>query len=132
MSYQGVAVSTEGQQHVPSAVGPMARSLSSLSLVTKAVIGSESWKSDPQLPPLPWKENEFQTFSHRPLVIGVLLDDGVVKVHPPVERVLKETVEKLINAGHEIVEWDASLHADCISIMVRTLSGSISSEMNVG
>ncbi|KAJ1706282.1 hypothetical protein NYO67_11551 [Aspergillus flavus] len=34
----GVEVSLDGQQHVPSAIGPMAKSLSSLTVVTKLVI----------------------------------------------------------------------------------------------
>lgn len=118
MSYQGVEVSTDGQQHVPSAVGPMARSLSSLTLVTKLVIEAEQWNSDPQLPPLTWRNEIYENLSSRPLVIGTLIDDGVVKVHPPIERVFKDTLQKLRNAGHEIVEWDSALNASCIAIMV--------------
>lgn len=119
MSYRGVEVSLEGQQHVPSAVGPMARSLSSLTLVTKLVIEAEPWLSDSQLPPMPWKRDVFQNFSSKPLVIGIVPDDGVVKVHPPIARVFRETVERLRGAGHEIVDWDTSLHRQCIDIMVR-------------
>ena len=122
MSYQGVEVSTEGQQHVPSAVGPMTRSLSSLTTVTKSMIEAELWELDPQLPPLSWKSDVFQELSDRPLVVGTMLDDGVVKVHPPVERVFNETVAKLQSAGHEIVPWDSSLNADCIAIMVSSPS----------
>ena len=118
MSYQGVPVSTEGQQHVPSAIGPMARSLSSLTTVTKAVIESEPWSSDPLCPPLPWRENIFQESSRRSLVIGTMLDDGVVKVHPPIERVFRDMVGKLQAAGHETVEWDTRLNVECIGIMV--------------
>ncbi|GKU10381.1 amidase [Fusarium langsethiae] len=117
MTYRGVEVTLDGQQHVPSSVGPMARSLSSLTLVTKLAIEAEPWTIDPQLPPLPWKEAEFQHISKRPLVIGTLLDDGLVKVHPPVERIFRRLVERLKAAGHEIVEWDSSLHAECIEIM---------------
>jgi amidase len=42
-------------------------------------------------------------------------------VHPPIARVLRETTAKLQGAGHEIVQWDASLHSKCIAIMVRCL-----------
>ncbi|KAM0723626.1 hypothetical protein Q7P37_000614 [Cladosporium fusiforme] len=117
MSYQGVEVSTDGQQHVPSAVGPLARSLDSLTLVTKAVVEAQTWNEDPQLPPLPWRNDVFDDYAGKPLVIGTMIDDGVVKVHPPIERVFKETVQKLQSAGHEIVEWDSSLNAKCIAIM---------------
>ncbi|CZS75197.1 unnamed protein product [Fusarium graminearum] len=117
MTYRGVEVTLDGQQHIPSAVGPMARSLESLTLVTKLAIEAEPWTIDPQLPPLPWKEIVFQTFSERPLVIGALLDDGLVKVHPPIERVFRQTLEKLKVAGHEFVEWDSSLHPEIIDLM---------------
>ncbi|KAI6762247.1 hypothetical protein HG531_002800 [Fusarium graminearum] len=117
MTYRGVEVTLEGQQHIPSAIGPMARSLESLTLATKLAIEAEHWTIDPQLPPLPWKETVLQTFSERTLVIGALLDDGLVKVHPPIERVFRQTLEKLKVAGHEVVEWDSSLHPEIIDLM---------------
>ncbi|KAI9039902.1 amidase [Aspergillus affinis] len=119
MSYRGVMVSLDGQQHVPSAVGPMARFLSSLILVTKLVISTAPWTIDPQLPPIPWREDVFQDLTTRPLVIGSMLDDGVVKVHPSIERVFCELVARLKAVGHEVVEWDSNLNSKCIDIMVR-------------
>ena len=119
MSYRGVKVTLDGQQHIPSAVGPMARSLASLTEVTRLVIESEPWKTDPQLPPLPWRDSVFQELSARTLVIGAMLDDGMVKVHPPIERVLNELVARLKAAGHEVVEWDSSMNTKFIGIMVR-------------
>jgi amidase len=44
LPYYGVPVSTEGQEHVHSVVGPMTRTLSALTTVTKAVVGAEPWK----------------------------------------------------------------------------------------
>jgi Asp-tRNA(Asn)/Glu-tRNA(Gln) amidotransferase A subunit family amidase len=96
----------------------MARSLSSLTFVTRLAIEAEPWTIDPQLPPLPWKEAVFQNFTIKPLVIGAMLDDGLVKVHPPIERVFHQLIEKLSTAGHEVVKWDSSLHSECIDIMV--------------
>lgn len=118
MPYQGVSVSTDGQQHIPSAIGPMARSLRSLTTVTKAVIKTKLWTKDAQLPPMPWQESVLEEFSQRPLVIGIMPDDGVVRVHPPIERVFKDAVARLEDAGHEILQWDTSLNAHCIAIMV--------------
>lgn len=118
MSYRGVEVSIEGQQHVPSAVGPITRSLNSMIAVTKLVIEAEHWKLDSQLPPMPWRNDVFETLSSRPLVIGIMPDDGVVKPLPPVARVFHETVAKLQAAGHEIVEWDISLNRRCIAVQV--------------
>ncbi|KAH6951951.1 amidase, partial [Fusarium avenaceum] len=117
MSYQGVGVTLDGQQHIPSSVGPMARSLASITLVTRLAIEAELWTVDPQLPPIPWRDSTYQELSSRRLVIGALLDDGLVKVHPPIERVFRDLVVKLQAAGHEIVEWDSSLNAKCIELM---------------
>ncbi|KAF9892174.1 hypothetical protein FE257_002580 [Aspergillus nanangensis] len=115
--YVGVPVSTEGQEHVPSSVGPMARDLSSLCYVSRLVANARPWEFDPKCAPLPWNESAFQEVQTRPLVIGLILDDGVVKVHPPIERVLRELATKLKSHGHEIVTWDASDHLDCIQVM---------------
>lgn len=100
----------------------MARTLNTLTLAMKAVIQAETWTTDPQLPPLPWREDIFQEFFKKSLVIGLMLDDGRVKVHPPIERIFRELCRKLEAAGHELVQWDTSLNPDCISIMVRQLS----------
>lgn len=43
------------------------------------------------------------------LKIGALWDDGFVSPTPPVTRALKETVEKLKAAGHEIVTWPSTV-----------------------
>ncbi|KAF2847604.1 amidase [Plenodomus tracheiphilus IPT5] len=118
LPYQGVSVSTEGQEHVPSVVGPMGRSVKSLIAVTKAVIDAEPWYQDPKCSPIPWRSEMYEQARREPLVIAVMKDDGVVKTHPPVERVLEETMVTLRDAGHEIVAWTpGSLHQECIAIM---------------
>ncbi|PWY83040.1 amino acid/polyamine transporter [Aspergillus heteromorphus CBS 117.55] len=117
LPYHGVAVSTEGQEHVPSAVGPMARDLSSLCYVSRLVANAQPWQLDPKCTPLPWNEESFQEVQNRPLVIGLILDDGVVRVHHPIERALRDLSAKLEAQGHEIVAWDASDHLDYIKLM---------------
>lgn len=60
----------------------------------------------------------FKDVQSRPLRIAVMRDDGVVRPHPPVARVLEEVVSKLKKAGHEIVTWEpGTLHHECIDIM---------------
>lgn len=119
MPYQGVPVSTEGQEHVPSAIGPLTRSLSSLTTITKAVIDAQPWLLDPRVVPIPWRDEIYREVQSRPLVIGVMYDDGVVKPHPPIERALKELVARLKAAGHELVDWEPTLHKECMHAMVR-------------
>ncbi|KAE8370242.1 amidase signature domain-containing protein, partial [Aspergillus caelatus] len=116
LPYYNVAVSTEGQEHVPSVIGPMARSLHSLTEATKAVIDSQPWDLDPRCIALPWRSALYREVQSRPLTIGVIWDDGVVKVHPPIQRALDHLVSKLRSAGHEIVTWDPVGHAGIINI----------------
>ncbi|KAK0388785.1 hypothetical protein NLU13_5028 [Sarocladium strictum] len=116
-SYEGVAVSQDGQHQIPSVVGPMARTLNTLTSASKAILEAKSWTLDPQLPPVPWKEDVYQEYLRKPLVVGVMVDDGTVRVHPPIERIFREFCAKLEAAGHELVPWDTSLNLGCIKIM---------------
>ncbi|KAJ5628398.1 Amidase [Penicillium lividum] len=115
--YEGVPVSTEGQEHVPSAVGPMTRDLQSLSYITRLVVKARPWDLDPRCTPLPWNEAAFHEIQTHPMVIGLIMDDGVVKVHPPIARTLGELAARLESAGHEVLAWDTSDHAACIELM---------------
>ncbi|OJJ43734.1 hypothetical protein ASPZODRAFT_154254 [Penicilliopsis zonata CBS 506.65] len=117
LPYEGVPVSTEGQEHVPSSIGPLARDLSSICYLSRMIADTEPWKLDPKCSPIPWREMAFREIQSRPMVIGLILDDGVVKVHPPIQRALAEVSAKLKAAGHELVVWDTSDHWECIKIM---------------
>lgn len=119
LPYRGVPVSTDGQEHVPSSVGPLARSLNTIYVAMKAVIDAQPWNYDSRCAPIPWRDNIYKNIAsgQRPVVFGVLRFDGVVQPHPPVARVLEETITKLKSAGHHVVEWDASLHADLVAVM---------------
>jgi amidase len=97
----------------------MSRNLDSLIAVTKHVIDAAPWDLDPKCSPIPWRSNIYKDAQSRPLVIAVMRDDGVVRPHPPVTRVLEEVVSKLEAAGHEVVSWTpGSIHQECINIMV--------------
>lgn len=55
----------------------------------------------------------------RTLKIAVLWDDGIVSPTPPVTRALKETVDRLRKAGHEIIDWEPTWHQNLLSILSR-------------
>ena len=99
-------------------VGPMARSLVSLLQATKAVIDSEPWKLDPRCIALPWRSEVYYELKSRPLTIGVIWDDGVVNIHPPIRRALESLISRLSAAGHEILDWEPVGHQDCIKVQV--------------
>jgi amidase len=96
----------------------MARSLSTLVTVMQHIINSRPWILDSNVVPIEWRHNVFEEIQSRPLTIGILIDDGIVKVHPPIERALRDLEAQLKAAGHEIVPWDCEGHKECIEIMV--------------
>lgn len=83
----------------------------------KALIDAEPWTYDARCAPIPWRGDTYQSYLSKPLTIGVLLDDGVVRPHPPITRVLQHTISLLEAAGHTVVPWEPTLHAECIAVM---------------
>lgn len=94
--------------------GPMARSLEDILLFSKTIVGAEPWLVDPKVLPIPWRPVE----NKKKLKIAVLWNDGITVPTPPVMRALKETVEKLRRAGHEVVDWDPVLHRKALELLV--------------
>lgn len=105
-----------GQEAVMSVNGPMAKTLGDLSLFAKTVVDSEPWQQDPKVLPIPWRPVSLKN----KLKIAVLWNDSMVIPTPPVTRALNHTVQKLQEAGHEIVEWDPNLHPKLLGVLVCT------------
>lgn len=97
--------------------GPMARTLEDIVLFSKTIVDSQPWLVDPKVLPIPWRPVERK----RKLKLAVLWNDGLVVPTPPVIRALKETVAKLKQAGHEVIEWNPALHLKALELLV-TLS----------
>ncbi|PVH93767.1 acetamidase-like protein [Periconia macrospinosa] len=112
---QGCTSGMGGQEAVASVNGPMARTLDDMKMYCEAVVGARPWELDPKCVPIPWRDVERK----EKLKIAVCWDDGVVRPTPPVARALRETVEKLKGAGHEVVEWDSRLHARGLELLGR-------------
>ncbi|KAF1981831.1 acetamidase [Aulographum hederae CBS 113979] len=102
-----------GQEAVNSVNGPMGRALEDIALFSKVIVDAEPWKQDPKMLPIPWRRVE----QRQTLKLAVMYDDGMVTPTPPVQRALRETVEKLKKAGHEIIEWDNKLHERGLTIL---------------
>ncbi|CAK7215370.1 hypothetical protein SBRCBS47491_002461 [Sporothrix bragantina] len=116
LPYTGVAVSTEGQEHVPSSAGPLARSLVSIQQVMQLLADQKPWTVDARCAPLPWRHDLYDGTLSRPLTVGVLWDDEVVRPHPPLTRVLQNTVDLLRKAGHDVFDWDPVLHPKLVAL----------------
>ncbi|THX94268.1 acetamidase [Aureobasidium pullulans] len=103
-----------GQEAVNSVNGPMARTLDDIEFFAKNVVNSEPWKLDPKCLPISWRPVDVG----RKLRLGVIWNDGIVVPTPPVRRALKQAVEKLQEAGHEIVDWEPELHQEAMDLLV--------------
>jgi amidase len=86
-------------------IGPLANDLETLSLFTKVILDARPWDIDPACIPMPWNPD---VQLPRKLIIGLLLDDGITHLSPPVLRVLEETRQKLTEEGHEVIQLDWS------------------------
>lgn len=106
--------SARDQKYVVRPVaGPMANSLATVGLFMQAYASLEPWKIDPTILPIPWREEiDEKVQGKEKLKIAYIVDDGAVKPHPPIQRAVRDVVQKLKDCGHEVVEWDASGHKD--------------------
>ena len=104
-----------GADSVESVLGPMSTSLSGLKLFMKAIIDSQPWLTEPALISFPWRDVELPR--DRPLRIGVLWDDEVVRPHPPITRALKEVASRLQTKGFEVVDFKPYLHDEAWAII---------------
>lgn len=110
--YMGVANSYLGQEVVPSVIGPLATSLADIELFMKVVVNSHTWEKDPKVFPLEWKS--ITPTKSEKFRFGIMWSDGLITPHPPITRALKEAVDTLKNAGHEVVEWKFPYQKDVL------------------
>ncbi|WWD20966.1 hypothetical protein CI109_105445 [Kwoniella shandongensis] len=95
-----------GQESIVGAIGPMARSVRDMYLFITTILAAEPWKFDNTVVRMPWRPEEviFRGSGRGPK-IGVMWDDGVVRLQPPMRRALALAVDKLRGAGLEVVEY---------------------------
>lgn len=94
----------EGQDSVPSVLGPMSRSLSGLKAFLQAVINTKPWTKDPLAVRKAWDESAYRLSEHgggRDLVFAVMWHDGRLMPHPPILRGLEIVKKALIAAGYK-------------------------------
>lgn len=97
-----MTISCSMHQHylVPPVAGPMARSLSTVEYFMQSLLDSNPWDIDPGCIPIPWRK-DLAALPARKLRLGIIYDDGIVRPQPPVMRAMRETAQKLKDAGHE-------------------------------
>ncbi|KAK2803828.1 hypothetical protein FQN50_006835 [Emmonsiellopsis sp. PD_5] len=105
---------------VPPVAGPITADLHNVEYYMESAISSRPWEADPKALPIPWRRDLAQV-PVRPLKVAFIFDDGVVKPQPPITRALRETAEKFRKAGHEVIEWDTSLHDEGINLWLKAV-----------
>ena len=100
-STYGARSGLPGQEAVRSINGPMSADIKSLELFAKAIVDSEGWLSDPNIVPIPWRTISLP----EKLCFGILVDDGVVKPLPPVQKAMERTRRAIEAAGHTVIEY---------------------------
>lgn len=95
----------------------MGHSPRDLKVYSKTIVDSKPWLMDPKIIPIPWRPIELP----RQLCFAVIKANNVVNPLPPVSRGLEITIQKLQEAGHEIIEWDLSDQTDAAELSVFIL-----------
>ncbi|KAI7549679.1 fatty-acid amide hydrolase [Hortaea werneckii] len=95
-----------GQESIRGVAGPLGQSLNDLELFQKALLDQQPWDIDTTLIPVPWRDVELPTN----FTVGVMMDDGIVKPHPPVLRALESTSKRLRAACINVVPWEPFDH----------------------
>mmetsp|Transcript_10451 Transcript_10451/g.19049 ORF Transcript_10451/g.19049 Transcript_10451/m.19049 type:complete len:572 (+) Transcript_10451:335-2050(+) len=90
--------------HIPTAVGPLARTVDDCALFMKSVCVPEFFASDISVPPLPFDMDSYT--KSKPLKIGYFSTDGWFEPCQAAKRGLMETVDALTKAGHTCVPFD--------------------------
>jgi amidase len=104
-----------GADSVETVLGPLSTSLDGLKMFMKTIIDSEPWLTEPALIPMPWRS--YALPRDRPLKIGVLWHDGVVRPHPPITRALGTVTERMKSIGITVVNFSPYLHDEAWAIL---------------
>ncbi|KAF8591861.1 general amidase [Ramaria rubella] len=119
LPYRGALNTLEGQDSLPSVLGPLSPSFAGVKLFMKAIIDAKPWRRDPLAINKPWDQRGYELTEHghgRKLVFGIIWNDGVVVPHPPVVRALAMTREALVSAGHTVIDWNPYKHAEIVKV----------------
>ncbi|KAF8328972.1 general amidase [Amanita rubescens] len=108
MPYAGCVNSLDGQEAMPSVLGPMTTSIEGIKRFMKVVLDAQPWNRDPMVLRMPWNERAYTLAEHGnggQLCFGILWHDGVVHPHPPVTRALEIVKAALLAKGHRVINW---------------------------
>lgn len=116
--HYGAKPGIAGQEYILAVNGPMSGSLKTLQIYSEAICSDlvRPWDFDHKCLPIPWRKNVIQP-PGRKLRLGLIgINDGLVTVHPPVERALNLTRMALERQGHEVIAWSTDEHEAIVKV----------------
>ncbi|KAI9063035.1 general amidase [Trametes sanguinea] len=123
MPSYGIVNSLDGQDSIPTAIGPLTISLSGVTAFIRGILEMEPWRFCPNTVPKPWVQDEYLLKNRdegKKLCFGIMWDEGSVRPQPPVLRALGMTKKALEAAGHKVIEWKSLRHAEYVAIARST------------
>ncbi|PHH76848.1 hypothetical protein CDD82_3780 [Ophiocordyceps australis] len=104
----GLVASGIGAESIIGVAGPLAHNVKDLDIFMKVMTDSEPWLKEPVIT-MPWL-SQVESMQDQKLTFGIMLWDEVVRPHPYITKALNEVAEKLKQAGHQVVEFEAYNH----------------------
>ncbi|KAF9467706.1 amidase signature domain-containing protein [Collybia nuda] len=117
--YSGSVNSLEGQDSIPSVLGPLSNSIQGLKTFLQGVVSQEPWLKDPLVVRKRWSEDEYRLVEHgggKQLCFAILWDDGDIVPNPPIIRGLEMTKKALLAAGHKVIDWTPWKHLELCQV----------------
>ncbi|CAE6480263.1 unnamed protein product [Rhizoctonia solani] len=115
----GTMAGYKGMENLVGVVGPMAHSVRDLNLFCRVISECEPWNVDFKVLRMPWNYLFSQGRNNKKLVVGMLIDDGVVAPHPPILESLLQAGDALRSAGHEVIDWEPMDHKQAVEVVSR-------------
>ncbi|KAG6844210.1 hypothetical protein H0H87_008879 [Tephrocybe sp. NHM501043] len=133
--YAGSANSLEGQDSLPSVLGPLANSIYGLKVFIQGVLSQKSWLRDPLVIRKSWSDDEYNLIEHgrgkEELCFAIMWNDGITLPHPPIIRGLETVKKALLAAGHKVIEWKPLDHKTIIEIAEFVYTSGATKEFEV-
>ncbi|KAJ8142356.1 hypothetical protein OY671_004500 [Metschnikowia pulcherrima] len=104
-----------GLESVNSVNGPICKDIDTLEFYSRAVVDGKPWMYDLKMIQIPWRAPELAP----KLTFAILSDDLQVRPTPPVIRAVSEVKKALIDAGHEVIDWEPTDHLRLSEIITK-------------
>ncbi|OCH96192.1 general amidase [Obba rivulosa] len=114
----GIVNSLDGQETIPTSIGPMSASLSGIKVFMQAILSRQPWRKDPNTIRAPWDQDAYALKEHgngQKLCFGILWNDGIMIPQPPIRRALEEVKRALEQAGHTCIDWIPLKHGELVA-----------------